>query len=123
MAIGILDPELPEPMRSVVDCVVDSDVGVPHHVDDLPVGNESVRLIGESKPDRRLVPVGGREVRRIAVNGAREPQAVRVVRHRPLQIGYEQDRRDPCQRRHTAMLSRDGAQKAPERSAPHRSVS
>src|SRR6478735_3945490 len=82
VAVRILDSELAEAVRRVVDRVVDlrsallhlgvdrvgvvdADVGVPRLVHDAPVGDDPLRVGAEREQDRRLVAGGDAEVRRM----------------------------------------------------------
>jgi hypothetical protein len=72
VAVRILDSELAEAVRRVVDrvidrrsalldlgvhCVdvVDTDIGVPHVVHDLPVRDDALGLVAQGEEDRRAV--------------------------------------------------------------------
>ena len=91
MAVGILDAELAEAVRRVVDRVVDRgasllhlrvhgvrvvdpDVGIPDLVHDLPVRHDPVRVGTEREEDRGLVSGRGGEVGWIAVDLAIEAE-------------------------------------------------
>ena len=111
MTVGILDAELAESVRGVVDRVVDrrssllhlrvdgigivdADVHVPRLVDDAPVRDDAFRLLAQREQDRRPVALRAREVRRLAVRLAREAEAVAVVGDGALDVRDEQDGRD-----------------------------
>jgi hypothetical protein len=107
VAVRVLDAELAEAVRRVVDRVVDAgaalldlvvervavvaaDVDVPHLVDDPPVRDEARGVLGEREQQCRALPIGGREVRRVAVGHAAEAELVAVVGDRALEVGDEQ---------------------------------
>ncbi len=111
MAVGILDSELAESMRRVVDRVVDgrpallhlrvhgigivdADIDVPRLVDDAPVRDDALRFATEGKQNRRAVPLRAREGRRIAEHLARESELFAVVPDRSFDVSDEEDRRD-----------------------------
>jgi hypothetical protein len=77
-----------------------ADVRVPHLVHDPPVRDDPGRVVGEREQDDRRVPVGGGEVRRIAVDLALEAEAVAVEGDGAAQVGDEEDGRDAGERRH-----------------------
>jgi hypothetical protein len=81
MPVWVLNAELAEAVRSVVDRVVDAratvlnlcidrvyvvyaDIRVPHLVDDSPVRDQAFIVLSEGEQDRRVVAVGGSKVDR-----------------------------------------------------------
>jgi len=122
VAVRVLDAELSEPARGVVDRpvdvrsaplrlgvhrvgVIDTDVNVYSFVGDLRVGNDS--LFGRKREqDYGCIAARNREIGRVAVQVAVEAQAIPVERHGAFEISDQQERRDTRKRRYARSLRR-----------------
>jgi hypothetical protein len=119
VAVRVLDAELAEAVGRVVDRVVDAcaaalhflvdpvgvidaDICVNGLLDDLPVRDQAVSVASEREQDDGGVSTRNGEVGRVPVDLALEPEPIPVEGDRAVEIGDEEEWRDPgqlCDRR------------------------